>query len=106
MTNFPVHTIESAPERAKPALQQLQSAFSMIPNIAGAMATSPTPDKDDDRQAWMSRRRGYQSIPCGRVRQRLLEVIDAVAASTITNYTGTITKPPLEASFEGHASHG
>ena len=41
MTNFPVHTIESAPERSKPALQQLQSAFGMIPNIVGAMATSP-----------------------------------------------------------------
>src|SRR5258708_1326466 len=41
MTKFPVHTIDSAPERSKPALQQLQSAFGMIPNIAGAMATSP-----------------------------------------------------------------
>ena len=28
-------------EVRKPALQQLQSAFGMIPNIAGAMATSP-----------------------------------------------------------------
>src|SRR5262249_12058335 len=33
--------MESAPERSKPALQQLQSAFGMIPNIAGAIATSP-----------------------------------------------------------------
>src|ERR1700757_1498304 len=41
MTNFPVPTIDSAPERSKPALRQLQSVFAMIPNIAGAMATSP-----------------------------------------------------------------
>ena len=41
MTNFPVHSMESAPERSKPALKQLQSAFGMIPNIAGAMAASP-----------------------------------------------------------------
>ena len=41
MTSFPVHTMESAPERSKPALRQLQSAFGMIPNIAAAMATSP-----------------------------------------------------------------
>src|ERR1700761_8562571 len=41
MANFPVHSLESAPERSKPALQQLQSAFGMIPNIAAAMATSP-----------------------------------------------------------------
>src|ERR1700733_11186494 len=41
MTSFPVHTLQSAPERSQPALQQLESAFGMIPNIAGAMATSP-----------------------------------------------------------------
>ena len=41
MATFPVHTFEAAPERSKPALRQLQSAFGMIPNIAGAMATSP-----------------------------------------------------------------
>src|SRR5499427_2202165 len=41
MTTFPVHTMESAPERSKPALQQLRTAFGMVPNIAGAMATSP-----------------------------------------------------------------
>jgi hypothetical protein len=33
--------MQSAPERSKPALQQLQSAFGMIPNIVGVMATSP-----------------------------------------------------------------
>jgi alkylhydroperoxidase family enzyme len=41
MTTFPVHTLDSAPERARPALQQLQSAFGMIPNLIGAMSTSP-----------------------------------------------------------------
>jgi AhpD family alkylhydroperoxidase len=32
-----------------------------------------------------------------------LEVIGIVAASTITNYTGSVTKPPLEAPFQTHA---
>jgi alkylhydroperoxidase family enzyme len=41
MTNFPVHTLDTAPEAAKPALQALNAAFGFIPNIAGAMATSP-----------------------------------------------------------------
>jgi hypothetical protein len=41
MTTFPVHTIESAPEHSKPALRQLQSAFGLIPNLVGKMATSP-----------------------------------------------------------------
>ena len=30
----------------------------------------------------------------------LLEVIAVVAASTITNYTGSVTQPPLEAAFQ------
>jgi hypothetical protein len=33
--------MHSAPARSKRALQQLQAAFGMIPNIAGAMTTSP-----------------------------------------------------------------
>ena len=41
MTTFPVNTIDSAPERSKPALKQLQSTFGMLPNIVGAMSTSP-----------------------------------------------------------------
>ena len=36
-------------------------------------------------------------------KDHLLEVIAAVAASTITNYTGNITTPPLEAPFQAHA---
>ena len=41
MTNFPGHTLDSAPEPFRKALQSLQAAFGMIPNIAGAMAISP-----------------------------------------------------------------
>jgi len=35
----------------------------------------------------------------GFSKAQLLEVIAIVAASTITNYTATITRPPLEAAF-------
>lgn len=41
MTHFPIHSIETAPAASKPALEGLRSAFGFIPNIAGAMATSP-----------------------------------------------------------------
>jgi AhpD family alkylhydroperoxidase len=41
MQTFPVYTIESAPEQSKPSLQVLEGAFGMLPNLAGAMATSP-----------------------------------------------------------------
>jgi len=36
----------------------------------------------------------------------LLEVIAAVAASTITNYTASIARLPLDAPFEEHAWQG
>jgi AhpD family alkylhydroperoxidase len=179
MTNFPVHTMESAPDRSKPALQQLQSAFGMIPNIAGAMATSPVlinslvglfrnvhggtfteaqvqtvllTDAVTNACTWavafhtalalkegidptdvqairerrlpkdgklaalstlaktMIEKRGRlddqdidRFIAAGFGKDHTLEVIAIVAASTITNYTGSITKTPLEAPFQAHA---
>jgi alkylhydroperoxidase family enzyme len=42
-------------------------------------------------------------IAAGFGKDHVLEVIGIVAASTITNYTGSITKPPLEAPFQAHA---
>src|SRR5215470_1996652 len=179
MTNFPVHTIESAPERSKPALRKLQSAFGMIPNVAGVMATSPVlinslvglfgnvhggsfteaqvqvvllTDAVTNGCTWavafhtalalkeeidatdvqairdgrlprdskfaalsalaktMIEKRGRlddqdleRFLAAGFGKDHLLEVIAAVAASTITNYTGSITKPPLDAPFQAHA---
>jgi AhpD family alkylhydroperoxidase len=174
--------MESAPERSKPALQQLQSAFGMIPNIAGAMATSPVlinslvglfgnvhggrftepqiqtvllTDAVVNACTWavafhtalalkegidpadvqairegrlpkdgklaalsvlarrMIEKRGRlddqdvdQFIAAGFGKGHALEVIAIVAASTITNYTGSVTKPPLEAPFQAHAWQG
>ena len=179
MTSFPVHTMESAPERSKDALKQLQSAFGMIPNIAGAIATSPVlinslvglfgnvhggsfteaqvqtvllTDAVTNASTWavafhtalalkqeidpkdvqairerrlpkdaklaalsalaktMIEKRGRldnqdvdRFIAAGFGKDHLLEVIAIVAASTITNYTGSITKPPLEAPFQTYA---
>ena len=45
-------------------------------------------------------------LAAGFGKGHLLEVIAAVAASTITNYTGSITKPPLEPPFQAHAWAG
>ncbi len=41
MEQFPVYTLDSAPEASKPALRDLHAAFGIIPNVAGVMATSP-----------------------------------------------------------------
>jgi alkylhydroperoxidase family enzyme len=182
MTSFPVHTVDSAPEGSKPALRQLQSAFGMVPNIAGATATSPVlinslvglfgnvhggsfteaqiqtvllTDAVTNASAWavafhtalalkegldpadvqaireggspqdgklaalstlartMIEKRGRlddkdveRFIAAGFGKDHALEVIAIVAASTITNYTGSITKTPLEAAFQAHAWSG
>jgi alkylhydroperoxidase family enzyme len=179
MSHYPVHTIASAPEGSRPALEQLQTAFGVVPNIAGAIANSPklinglvglfqqvhspgltepenqivlltdavtnasayavafhttlalqhgvsAEDTDairerrlptDRRFAALStlattliERRGHLNeraidsfIAAGFTKEQVLEVIVIVAASTITNYTGTIANPPLEDSFQPHA---
>jgi alkylhydroperoxidase family enzyme len=174
--------MESAPERSKPALEQLRSAFGMIPNLVGAMATSPVlinslvglfgnvhggsfteaqvqtvllTDAVTNGSTWavafhttlalkedidpadvqairdgrlpndsklaalsglaktMIEKRGRlddqdvdRFLADGFGRDHLLEVIAAVAASTITNYTASITKPPLDAPFRAHTWPG
>lgn len=39
---FLIHTLDTAPEASKPALQKLLADVGMIPNLAAAMAESPT----------------------------------------------------------------
>lgn len=178
MQSFPVNTLDSAPEQSKPALQNLQAAFGMIPNIAGAMAASPVlinslvglfqrvhggsfteaqiqillltnavtnecswavafhtalalkeglnqVDVDAIREGRAPKDRQYAAlsilartliekrghldgkdvdkfIDAGFDKDLLLEVIAVVAASTITNYTGSVTKPPVEAPFQAY----
>lgn len=41
MTEFTIHTIESAPESAKPILQQLKERIGFVPNLAATMAGAP-----------------------------------------------------------------
>ena len=41
MPNYPTHTIASAPESSKPALEWLQQAFGVLPNLPSAIANSP-----------------------------------------------------------------
>jgi alkylhydroperoxidase family enzyme len=179
MHNYPVHTLKSAPEASKQSLEALQSAFGFIPNIGGAMSTSPVlinsllavfgnvhggsfpepqiqtilltnavtnastypvalhtflalkngvseADVDairggdlpkDAKLAALSKlaktlieKRGRLSgedqekfLQAGFSPEHLLEVITIVAASTITNYTGSVTQPPLESDLQKHA---
>jgi alkylhydroperoxidase family enzyme len=182
MTSFPVLTLDSAPERSRAPMRQLQSAFGMIPNLIGTMSTSPVlinslvglfgnvhhgsfteaqvqivllTDAVTNASTWavafhtalalqqdidpsdveairkggvprdpklaalstlargMIEKRGRlddqevdRFIAAGFSKDQALEVIGIVAASTITNYTGSITKPPLDAAFQAHAWSG
>lgn len=45
-------------------------------------------------------------LEAGFSKELLLEVVTIVAASTITNYTGSITNPPLEDFLQVHAWNG
>ncbi len=41
MSNFPIHTIESAPAASRPVLEAVQAGLGSIPNLFGAFASSP-----------------------------------------------------------------
>jgi len=179
MQTFPVFTAESAPEKSKASLKSLQQVLGIIPNIAGAMATSPVlidclvgmfqkvhggsfseaqiqtvllTNAVTNRSEWpvafhsalaleqgldpadvdamragkspkdaelaplstlartLIEKRGRLDeddiqgfVAAGFSTELLLEVIAIVAASTITNYTGSVAKPPLEHAFSAHA---
>ncbi len=47
-----------------------------------------------------------QFLAVGFSQALLLEAITIVAASTITNYTGSVTNPPLDAQLQQYAWHG
>lgn len=176
MQDFPVFTIDKAPEKSKPALQALQGAFGMIPNVAGTMATSPVlidslvglfgkvhggsfteaqiqtlllTNAVTNGSSWavafhtgLALKEGLDQADVQAIRERrvpkdamfaalstfartliekrgrvddrdvdafvtagfrkehALEVIAVVAASTITNYTASVTQPPLEQPFQ------
>ena len=182
MPNYPVHTITSAPEGSKSALEQLEKAFGALPNLPAVIANSPklinslvglfgqvhspglseaenqivlltdavtnsstyavafhtalalqqgissqetTAIRErrlptDKRFAALSalakgliEKRGHLNeqeldsfIAADFTKEQILEVVAIVAASTITNYTGTIADPPLEDPFRQHAWRG
>lgn len=41
MTNYTVHTRESAPEASKPIIDRVKAAHGMLPNLMGTLAESP-----------------------------------------------------------------
>lgn len=55
-----------------------------------------------ERRGRITEAEGQAFLAEGFGRDHLLEVVAIVAASTITNYTASITEPPLEPEFQPH----
>jgi AhpD family alkylhydroperoxidase len=56
-----------------------------------------------ERRGHVEEARLQAFIDAGFTQEQALEVILVVSASTITNYTGTLTQPPLEDAFQAYA---
>ncbi len=178
MNTFNIYSIENAPAQSKPVLLTLKDLFGFVPNIAAAMAGSPTLIKGfvglfqsvhagtfneaeiqtvlltnavTNSSTWavafhsaLALKQGVDAADVAAIREgknpktprlaavsslarnliqsrgnvkqqvieefvgsgykaeQVLELISIVAASTITNYVGNVTQPPLEAAFQVH----
>jgi AhpD family alkylhydroperoxidase len=67
MSQFPLYSIDSAPQKSKPVLLTLQQAFGFIPNIAGAMAGSPVLIN-----SFIS---VFQNVHCGSFNERQIQTL-------------------------------
>lgn len=74
MTMYNVHTLESAPEAARPALQRLKDNVGLIPNLAGAMSESPTLI-----EAFVALREIYQRGSFSPIEREVISLTNAVA---------------------------
>jgi uncharacterized peroxidase-related enzyme len=74
ITMYNVHTLKSAPEAAKPALQKLKDKVGLIPNLAGAMSESPTLI-----EAFVALRDIYQSGSFSPIEREVISLSNAVA---------------------------
>jgi uncharacterized peroxidase-related enzyme len=74
MTTFDVHTTESAPDGARAALRELEGTVGLIPNLAAAMAESPTLIR-----AFVTLRGIYQSGSFSPIEREVIAITNAVA---------------------------
>lgn len=74
MSNFTIHTIESAPAGSKPALQKLRDSVGLIPNLAAAMANAPALI-----EAFVAVRNAYQNSSLSPIEREVVSITNAVA---------------------------
>jgi alkylhydroperoxidase family enzyme len=78
---------------------------SVLPDDAGLAALSALARTLIEKRGRLTESDQRRFLEAGFSAEQLLEVIAVVAASTITNYTSSVTRPPLEAQFEAFAWH-
>ena len=100
MTDFTMHTIESAPEKSKPLLEASQQAMGMIPGLHAVMAESPSVlnayqtlhrlaqetsfDKDELNVVWLTinvENDCHYCVPAHTGIARMMDVSDAIIAA-------------------------
>jgi alkylhydroperoxidase family enzyme len=75
----------------------------MLPDDAGLAALSALARTLIEKRGRLAESDQERFLDAGFSAEQVLEVIAVVAASTITNYTSSVTEPPLEAQFEDFA---
>ena len=97
MTDFTMHTVESAPENSRPLLEASQKAMGMIPGLHAVMAESPSVlnayqtlhrlaqetsfDKDELNVVWLTinvENDCHYCVPAHTAIARMMDVSDAV----------------------------
>jgi alkylhydroperoxidase family enzyme len=76
-----------------------------LPDDAGLAALSMLARTLIEKRGRLAEADQQRSLEAGFSAEQTLEVIAVVAASAITNYTCSVTRPPLEAAFEQFAWH-
>jgi alkylhydroperoxidase family enzyme len=76
-----------------------------VPKDAKLAALSTLARTLIEKRGHLAEQDADEFIAAGFGKDHLLEVIAIVAASTITNYTGSVTHPPIEAPFLAHVWH-
>ena len=119
MTTFTIHTTTQAPAQSLPLLTEVQSKYSFVPNLFGALAEAPaalrnkTVIADARLQALAEFTRAVVAtrgevgskemesfLAAGYDRQQVLEVILGVAMKTLSNYANNLMHTPLDAPFQ------
>ena len=76
-----------------------------MPDDAGLAALSALARTLIEKRGRLAESDQRRFLEAGFSVEQVLEVIAVVAASTITNYTSSVSQPSLEAQFEAFAWH-